>query len=203
MGVWPAIYASLMIPSGKSENKVRLSRRRLWLSVSNPTSPSPTQVPAWPFVAGSVFFGAFALLPYMALWQPLKDSTDARSPPPPEDLEGAKGIMLKGLESPVTPVLLLGAAAYQFYQVATAGPAQWSEFSHLFDESRFTHVMSLDFLMLTTLAPFWMSNDATVRNWDKKDSFLPALSWIPVFGPLVYLLLRPRTPSASKGTANQ
>ena len=56
----------------------------------------------------------------------------------------------------------------------------------------FVHTMSLDFLCLTTLAPFWMSNDAQLRGWDKRDSLVPLLSCVPVLGPALYLLLRPR-----------
>lgn len=50
MGLWPVMYASLLLPTGKSANKV----------------------PAWPFVSLSMFLGAGALLPYFALWSPCK-----------------------------------------------------------------------------------------------------------------------------------
>lgn len=56
----------------------------------------------------------------------------------------------------------------------------------------FVHTMTLDFLCLTSLAPFWMANDAQLRRWDKADSLLPVLSVIPVLGPALYLCLRPR-----------
>ncbi len=52
--------------------------------------------------------------------------------------------------------------------------------------------MTVDFLTLTTLAPFWMANDAALRKWDKQESLLPILSVLPVFGPVIYLCLRPR-----------
>lgn len=52
--------------------------------------------------------------------------------------------------------------------------------------------MSCDFLCLTALAPFWMSNDAQLRRWDKADSLVPLLSCLPLFGPCIYLCLRPR-----------
>lgn len=51
---------------------------------------------------------------------------------------------------------------------------------------------TIDFLTLSTLAPFWMSNDAALRKWDKQDSLLPALCVLPVLGPAIYLCLRPR-----------
>lgn len=53
-------------------------------------------------------------------------------------------------------------------QAASAGGAWWSDYFKLLDESRFVHVTSLDFATLTALMPFWMDNDATARNWDKR-----------------------------------
>jgi RsiW-degrading membrane proteinase PrsW (M82 family) len=61
MGIYPALYACLLVPAGRSENKV----------------------PAWPFVALSFLLGAFALLPYMVLWRPKVDNL---LPPPKEEL---------------------------------------------------------------------------------------------------------------------
>ncbi len=57
---------------------------------------------------------------------------------------------------------------------------------------RFINVMTVDFLTLSALAPFWMSNDATLRRWEGRDSLLPLLSVLPVLGPCIYLCLRPR-----------
>jgi len=51
MGLWPVIYASVLIPAGRS-----------------------TRVPAWPFLTASFAFGCFALLPYFALWEPAPDA---------------------------------------------------------------------------------------------------------------------------------
>ena len=44
---------------------------------------SANKIPAWPFVVLSFGFGAFALLPYMALWRPDKN---LKLPLPKEDL---------------------------------------------------------------------------------------------------------------------
>ncbi len=52
---------------------------------------------------------------------------------------------------------------------------------------------TLDFLTLTTLVPFWMSNDAEARKWEQRDQLLPLLSVLPVVGPALYLVLRPKT----------
>ncbi len=52
---------------------------------------------------------------------------------------------------------------------------------------------SLDFMTLTALAPFWMYNDAEARQWEQRDKLLPLLSVLPVVGPALYLVLRPKT----------
>ncbi|KAK9823772.1 hypothetical protein WJX72_005409 [[Myrmecia] bisecta] len=167
MGVYPAIYAALLIPSARSANKI----------------------PAWPFVAVSFFLGAFALGPYFALWSP---SQDVQAPPRKEELEGWKNLGLKITESRANGILLLVASLVIFGQAATAGGAAWAEYGRLFDESRFVHVTSVDFLTLSCFAPFWMYNDASARQWEPRDKLLPILSLLPVVGPAIYLVLRPR-----------
>jgi hypothetical protein len=126
----------------------------------------------------------------MALWQPPKDPP--RVPPAPEDLAGFGNLMARGMESPVLAALALGGGVLCIYQAATAGGAAWVEYGKLLEESRFVHVTTLDFLTLTCLAPFWMYNDAQLRQWGPRDTLLPVLSVIPVVGPALYLLLRPR-----------
>ncbi|GLC40154.1 hypothetical protein PLESTB_000791900 [Pleodorina starrii] len=170
MGIYPAIYAALLVPAGRSENKV----------------------PAWPFVTLSFAFGAFALLPYMALWRPYRRPEDNPLPPPPSELEGWNRLFLKGAETPVMPALLLAGSVYYIFQAVTSSGDVWLDYLKLFDESRLVHVSSVDFATLTALAPFWMDNDATGRNWDKRSQLLPILSVLPVIGPCIYLLLRPK-----------
>jgi hypothetical protein len=70
----------------------------------------------------------------MALWTPPKDPPAL--PPPKEDLEGLKNVVVKGMESPfLGPALLLGAAVL-LAQAATAGGDAWADYFKLFDESR-------------------------------------------------------------------
>eukprot|EP00798_Chlamydomonas_sp_ICE-L_P016492 gene16492-22718_t len=139
MGIYPILYAGLLIPSGRSANKV----------------------PAWPFVATSFALGAFALIPYMALWKP---DPNVESPPPKEELEGWNKLILKGTESAVLPGLLLAGAIYQWYNIFNAPGEAWLGYLNLFDESRLVHVTTLDFTILTALMPFWMYNDAEARS---------------------------------------
>ena len=68
MGVWPAVYAALLTPAGRSANGV----------------------PAWPFVTGSFALGAFSLLPFFALWAP-----PAEAPPLPTMAELKDGGIAK------------------------------------------------------------------------------------------------------------
>lgn len=168
MGIYPAIYASVLVPAGRSSNKV----------------------PAWPFIVASFFFGAFALLPYFVVWQP--PQSPQKLPPPKEELEGWNKLFMKGAETLVLPGLLLVGALYYSTSALLAGGDEWAEFLKQFDESRFCHVTSLDFLTLTCLLPFWLSIDAQARDWDKRDQWLPLLSVIPVVGPALYLVLRPK-----------
>lgn len=171
MGVWPAVYASLLLPTAKSGNKV----------------------PAWPFVVGSFAFGIFALGPFFALWTPMKDEHHAQlGPPAKKDLKGWKSWGVQATESPITSWLLLASAVLFVFQAATAGAAQWAGYGKLFDESRFCHVTTIDFLALTASAPLWMWNDAKVRQWQSRGKWLPILASIPVIGPAAYLVLRPK-----------
>ena len=81
---------------------------------------------------------------------------------------GWKSWGVQATENPITSWLLLGSAALFVFQAATAGSQQWAGYAKLFDESRFCHVTTIDFLALTISAPVWMWNDAEVRNWQNR-----------------------------------
>lgn len=81
---------------------------------------------------------------------------------------GWKAWGVQATESPITAWLLLASAALFVFQAATAGGQQWAGYSKLFDESRFCHVTTIDFLALTLSAPVWMWNDAEVRQWQNR-----------------------------------
>ena len=100
--------------------------------------------------------------------------------------------MLKGMESPFLAYGLLAGTIFCLFNAATAGGPAWTEYFRLFQESRFVHVTSLDFCLLTSFAPFWMYNDAELRKWEPRDTLLPVLSVLPVLGPAIYLCLRPK-----------
>jgi len=161
MGVWPAVYAALLTPAGRSANGV----------------------PAWPFVTGSFALGAFALLPFFALWAP---PAEADVPTLPAVATGPA----RALESRITAAVLLVATLGLAGKALTAGGAAWEDFGHLFLESKFVHVTTVDFITLTLCAPFWVWNDAAVRRY-KGPTLLFALT--PLLGPVLWLNVRPRS----------
>ena len=81
---------------------------------------------------------------------------------------GWKSWGVQATESPLAAWLLFASAALFVIQAATAGGQQWGAYSKLFDESRFCHVTTIDFLALTLSAPVWMWNDAEVRQWQDR-----------------------------------
>jgi hypothetical protein len=144
-----------------------------------------------PFVALSYGFGAFGLLPFMALWRP--DDTVKSLPPKGEELEGWGNLITRGMENPLVAWGILGGGLFCIGKAALAGNSQWNDYFTLFWMSRFVHVTSIDFLTLSVLAPFWMENDAKLRSWEGRETPLfTLLQLVPVLGPAIYLVLRPK-----------
>ncbi|CAN8270592.1 unnamed protein product [Cochlearia groenlandica] len=162
MGLWPLVYAMLLLPTGTS-----------------------TKPPAWPFVVLSFFGGVYALLPYFALWNP---------PPPPVTEPEIKQWPLNVLESKVTAGVTLVAGLGIILYAVVGNSGDCKEFYQYFRESKFIHVTSLDFCLLSAFAPFWVYNDMTTRKWFDKGRWLLPVTAVPFLGPSLYLLLRPDLP---------
>nr|GMC48996.1 Taste receptor type 1 member 1 like [Ipomoea batatas] len=77
----------------------------------------------------------------------------------------------------------------------------WKEFYQYFRQSRFIHAMSIDFVLLSAFAPFWVFNDMTTRKWYNKGSWLLPVSVVPFLGPALYLLLRPPVPAVQASSS--
>ncbi|XP_008229787.1 PREDICTED: uncharacterized protein LOC103329132 [Prunus mume] len=161
MGLWPLVYSMLLLPTGRS---------------------SKSKVPVWPFLILSFFGGAYALLPYFVLWRP---------PPPPVDESELTKWPLNFLESKLTAWISLAAGLGIVIYAGLADGADWKEYYQYFKGSKFIHVMSLDFTLLSAFAPFWVYNDMTSRKWFDKGSWLLFVSLVPLIGPALYLVLRP------------
>ncbi|BFG25890.1 hypothetical protein CerSpe_121640 [Prunus speciosa] len=161
MGLWPLVYSMLLLPTGRS---------------------SKSKVPVWPFLILSFFGGVYALLPYFVLWRP---------PPPPVDESELRKWPLNFLESKLTAWISLAAGLGIVIYAGLADGADWKEYYQYFNGSKFIHVMSLDFTLLSAFAPFWVYNDMTSRKWFDKGSWLLFVSLVPLIGPALYLVLRP------------
>ncbi len=133
------------------------------------------KIPAWPFAIASFGVGAFSILPYLALRQPNPNFSGE-----------VKGL-LKAFESRITGVfLLLGAIALVSYGILQGN---WADFIQQWQTSRFIHVMSLDFCLLCLLFPTLLSDDMARRGISNQTLFW-MVSLIPLFGPLLYLIIR-------------
>jgi hypothetical protein len=147
------------------------------------------KIPAWVFALLSFAVGAFALLPYLALRQPNPH------------FYGKKNLFLKILDSRIIGILLtLGAGALVFSGI-TKG--DWSDFVQQWQTSRFIHVMSLDFCMLSLVFSALLGDDMARRGINNKIIFW-SVALIPLFGPLLYLSFRPPFPeNLSETSPNQ
>ncbi|MFB2982212.1 DUF2834 domain-containing protein [Microseira sp. BLCC-F43] len=159
MGVWPMIYACLLLADGRGQ-----------------------KLPAWLFTGLSFGVGAFALLPYLGLREPNRGFV------------GSKNITLKILDSRFTGFILtlvtVGLVVYGLRD------GNWGDFIQQWRSDRFIHVMSLDFCLLSLLFPGMLGDDMARRGM-KNPLVFWGVSLIPLFGPLVYLCLRPSLPESS------
>lgn len=82
------------------------------------------------------------------------------------------------------------------------GAGDWGDFAHQWQTSRFIHVMSLDFCLLCLVFPALLRDDMFRRGLDNPQIFwLVAL--IPLFGPLIYLCIRPPLPELDAEVRSQ
>ena len=132
------------------------------------------RISAWPFALGAFALGAFSLLPYLALREPN------------QKFVGEKNLFLKILDSRILGILLTTGTALL---LASGLQGDWSDFVHQWQNSRFIHVMSLDFVILSLLFPTLLGDDMARRGW--KDNQLFWLFAMPLFGALIYLCVRP------------
>ena len=136
------------------------------------------KLPAWLFSAASFGVGVFALLPYMALRQPNPSFV------------GEKNWWLKLTDSRwLGGAIAIGAIALLTYGI-TQG--DWQDFVQQWQTSRFIHVMSLDFCLLSLLFPVLLPDDMARRGL-KDQRILWAIALVPLLGALAYVTLRPPT----------
>ncbi|MHC5824007.1 MAG: DUF2834 domain-containing protein [Nostoc sp.] len=134
------------------------------------------KIPAWLFAIASFAVGAFALLPYLALREPNNQFV------------GKKNALLKVLDSRVTGVVLTVATVILVAYGLTGG--DWDSFVQQWQTNRFINVMSLDFCLLCLVFPTLLGDDMARRGWKNPQLFW-LIALIPLFGPLIYLSVRP------------
>ncbi|MEM1367339.1 MAG: DUF2834 domain-containing protein [Cyanobacteria bacterium P01_H01_bin.15] len=163
MGVWPLIYTCVLLADGRDQ-----------------------KVPAWPFLAGSMALGAFALIPYFVFRQPNQTFT------------GKKSWLINRFDSRFTGIVLTITATILFTIAIIQG--DWFDYVTQFQTSRFIHVMSLDFCVLSLLFPAILGDDMARRGWQTSAVFW-SVSLVPLFGPLIYLCIRPPLPESTDSPA--
>eukprot|EP00741_Cyanophora_paradoxa_P012375 tig00020610_g11957.t1 len=167
MGVWPAVYAALL--SSEKDGKIK----------------------KWPCLLASFFFGAFALLPFLAI----RAGQGTAGTTEPEE---SRGKWAGVFESKATAAVLL-ASAIGLGVYACLPRDGWSDFwfqdfRRLFATDPFVHTMTLDFFTLSALLPFVQAADMRRRGWLKRaedKSLLATSALFPIVGPCIYLLARP------------
>lgn len=141
------------------------------------------KIPAWPFAIAAFFLGAFALLPYLIL----------RRPNP--QFSGELDWQLRLFDSRWLGISLSLAALTLIGWGLSQGDI--TNFVEQWQTSRFIHVMSLDFCLLSCLFPALLGDDMARRNLGGQRLFW-VVSLIPLFGPLAYLCIRPTLATAPR-----
>lgn len=133
---------------------------------------------AWTYFVGSNFTGVICLLPYLLFRR--------RN----QEFYGQKDQWLQILDRRSTGVaLLISAIAFIGYAIVAG---DWEDYVWQFQTQPFVHLISLDFCLMCLVFPMTslFDNDMARRNiYSSRLFWLVAL--IPLFGPLIYLCVRP------------
>lgn len=161
MGIFPTTYAAFILFDGEEQ-----------------------KIPPSPFAIASFAFGAFALLPYLAL---RKSNTT---------WQGNKNWILKILDSSLLAIIASIAVLVLLIWGVTQG--NWSDFVTQWENSMFIHVMSLDFCILSLLFPAIAGDDLKRRGVES--GVLKFIPYIPLLGGFIYWCFRPKLPETESST---
>jgi hypothetical protein len=146
------------------------------------------KIPAWLFATASFAVGAFAIVPYLAL----------REPNP--SFSGKKTWLLQLLDSRwLGLVLAIATLGLLFYGIRQG---DWADFVQQWRSSRFIHVMSLDFCLLSLLFPALLHDDMARRGLTDQRLFW-VIALLPLLGAIGYLVLRPSLPQTDDDASSQ
>jgi len=140
-------------------------------------------IPAWPFVLASFAFGMYGLMPYFAIRGVRRKNPKTK-----------KTWFTKIVDSRILGIILavLALALVLFGIIAASIGGGWNVYADSFLNVRFIQVMTIDFAFLTLFYPIVIWSDMKRRNWENIKLF--SLFCVPLFGGLLYLVLRPRLP---------
>jgi hypothetical protein len=136
-------------------------------------------LPAWAFMVASLGTGVFALIPYLALRRPNQDFAREKDP------------WIAILDSQLTGIILTISTIILVLFAAIWG--DWSGFVHEFVSNKFIHGMTLAIGLFCLLFPYptLLQDDMARRGLVPNSQLFQLAAWMPLFGPLSYLCLRP------------
>src|SRR5919199_1882183 len=132
----------------------------------------------WPYFIGSNGTGVICLLPYLIVRKPN------------QEFYGKKDKWLRILDRRSTGVFLLVSTIGLLSYAILAG--DWGDYIQQFQTRHFVHLISLDFCLMCLIFPLTSLFDDDMARRGLNDSrIFWAVALVPLFGPLVYLCLRP------------
>ena len=135
------------------------------------------KIPAWPFLLGSCVLGNFILFPYIIL----------RKANP--HFDGRKTIGVRVADSKIFAMLIFLLANAMILLALLMGNVE--AFKTTFAVNNLVNIMTFDFILFLFAFPAILGDDMLRRGIDDRRQF-----WfhtlIPVLGPCLYLLVRPR-----------
>ena len=138
-------------------------------------------IPAWPFVIAAMGLGMYALMPYFAFRSVWKKKPKTKKTWFTKIIDSRTlGIIIHEL---ILCLLLFGI-------IAGSINGDWSNYASLFMESKFIHVMTVDFALLCLFYPIIIWDDMKRRNWKNVGLFV--FFCFPLIGAIIYLISRPR-----------
>ena len=141
LGIFPLLFATLLLPKDKNI------------------------VPAWPFILGSILFGAFSLLPYFFLRK--------EGYPRPIRIPGWMVTLLNSRWYTAF-LILISISALSYLLNGFSFNTFWLSFK----ESKLVSVMTIDFLLLTWLSHYIIKQQYGIKKYTW-------LCFFPILGPLM------------------
>ena len=152
----------------------------IYASILLPGANDKQKVPGLLFVLASFALGFFGVGPYLGLRRINVDVTDSNK---------GRGSFI--FENKLTALgsLLFGIYLVYFAFTAPFEGDRWMSYFELFQNQKLAHVSTIDFTILSIAMSEPMKEDMDRREWTGPSA--TAFCAVPVFGPVLYLLLRP------------